>query len=408
MSYKKRSWMVCAGVTLLLFTSVGILSNAFTVFQPYIIARGAMTKSQGSLLVTIKSMFTLLTTMAVPFYYRRVTLRCGMVMALIPGALSVLLYSLAADFVFCCIAAALAGLTCGLCCMVPATMVIKHWFFGHRGLALGICSAGTGAAAVIGPPVLQTIMEHAGMERAMQSIVIFYFIAGIITYLLIRDCPEDIGLQPLDSDVLSQQSYEKSETSLQKSRRHTKFLVPAAFLLAGIGGPYINHLTVYMTGAQYDPFVISWMISALGITMTAGKCLLGVCTDWIGGRRACIVLGISAVIGEILTCMIPLCNIPLASCAFLLTGLGMSLTTVGFPIWCSDLCDGNTDLLVRIQTAHMLGSLLMSPVPGILADWSGSYQSAYFLFAGMIISAVVLMLTAYFIHHRNATRTAYN
>ena len=38
MHRSRRAWLVCAGATLLLFTSTGLLSNAFSVFQPYISA----------------------------------------------------------------------------------------------------------------------------------------------------------------------------------------------------------------------------------------------------------------------------------------------------------------------------------------------------------------------------------
>ena len=141
MHRSRRAWLVCAGATLLLFTSTGLLSNAFSVFQPYIIQRGAMTESQGSLLITIRYLTMLLSTMAVTGYYRRFPLRWGMVLGLVPGLLSLVLYSAAESFLLCCVASALSGVTCGLCGMVPATMLLDRWFVSHRGLAVGICAA---------------------------------------------------------------------------------------------------------------------------------------------------------------------------------------------------------------------------------------------------------------------------
>ena len=58
-----RAWLVCAGATLLLFTSVGIICNVFTIFQPYIIQRCHLSEGQGSLLITTRVAVTLLSTM---------------------------------------------------------------------------------------------------------------------------------------------------------------------------------------------------------------------------------------------------------------------------------------------------------------------------------------------------------
>ena len=43
----------------------------------------------------------------------------------------------------------------------------------------------------------------------------------------------------------------------------------------------------------------------------------------------------------------------------------------------------------------MVGALLFSPLPGILADGTWSYQPAYLLFALLTILAVGLMARAY-------------
>ena len=86
-----RAWLVCMGATLLLFTSVGIICNVFTIFQPYIIRRCHLSEGQGSLLITTRVAFTLLSTMVCVRYYNIVEVRSGMPLSLLPGALSMVL-----------------------------------------------------------------------------------------------------------------------------------------------------------------------------------------------------------------------------------------------------------------------------------------------------------------------------
>jgi len=398
MNQTKCAWLVCVGATLLLFTTVGILSNAFTVFQPYIIDRGNMTESQGSMLITVRFLFNLLATMVVPFYFRRLSLRVGMVMALVPGMLSVLLYSAAADFLFCCVAAALAGVACGLGSMVPATMLMEKWFqAGHRGLPIGICAAGTGVASVVGSPALQGLMERYGMTAAMRCTAGFFVISGVVSYCLIRSAPQKTGVDTSEKKVEAQrETLRERGAGTKKAKR---LLYPAAMLLAGLAGPALGHLTVYMTDERYDPTLIAWLLSAMGVTMIVGKCLLGELVDWMGGRRACMLVGSIAILGQTLECLVPSGSTLVTGAALLLAGTGMSLSTVGIPIWCEDLCEADPDILCTLQVLHTLGSVLLSPLPGILADWTGSYQPAYILFAVMSTAAILLMNIAYWLYY---------
>ncbi len=389
----RRAWLVCAGATLLLFTSTGLLSNAFTVFQPYIMQRGAMTESQGSLLITIRYLTMLLSTMAVTTYYRRFPLRWGMVLGLVPGAVSLLLYSAGRSFALCCGASALSGVTCGLCGMVPATMLLDRWFVSHRGLAVGICAAGTGAAAVVASPVAQGLVVRFGLSGAMLWMAAFFLAAGAAVALLVRERPEALGLRPCQGAERS--GRRETQTAVSRGARPMGLLLPAAFLLAASSGPAYSHITVYLTAEQFSPDTVAWLVSAMGLLMTAGKCLIGEVTDLLGGRRACLLFGLFVVLGQWLECLIPSRSPVLVCLSLLFAGLGLALSTVGFSIWCKDLCGGDNALLCKIQSVHMVGALVFSPVPGLLADWTGSYQPAYLLFAMLTILSVGLMARAY-------------
>lgn len=393
-----RAWFVCAGATLLLFTSVGIICNAFTIFQPYIIQRGQLSEGQGSLLITTRVASTLLSTMICVRYYQKTGLRKGMVLALLPGALSMVLYATSTHFFGCCTAAILAGITCGLCCIIPATLLVERWFVKCRGLALGICSAGTGGAAVVGPPLIQTLISQFGTPFALFCTAGFFIVSGIISYMLIRDDPSEVELGPYgDKHILE----EKNFTPYQKKSTWTMFfLLPAAFFLAASGGPALGHMGVYLSSEGYQANLVAWMVSALGLTMTIGKCILGSTADRFGNRQACFIFGIALVIGQILECLIPLHFMEVSVIGLLISGLGMSMCTVGIPILNRALCGSSKKALGRTQSAHIAGSLCLSPLPGIIADHAGSYQPAYVLFAGMTLAAVILILIAFWIQSK--------
>lgn len=394
MHRNNRAWLVCAGAALLLFTSTGLLSNAFTVFQPYIISRGGMSESQGSLLITIRYMAMVVSTVGITWYYRHLCLRWGMVLGLLPGLISLVLYSVGESFGICCLASVLAGITCGLCGMVPATMLLDRWFISHRGLAVGLCAAGTGAAAVVASPIVQAMISAWGLEVAMGCEAVFFLIAAVTVFLLVREHPEDIGLRPYQAE--EKPGHQRQETQAVAVGGHPmNLLMPAAFLLAASAGPAFSHITVYLTAEKFEPEAVAWMVSVMGLLMTAGKCLLGEVTDRLGGRRACLLFGMFVVIGQGLECLIPVHSPVVVLLSLLFAGLGLALSTVGFSIWCKDLCQGHPGQLCKIQSAHMIGAMVFSPLPGIIADWTGSYQPAYLIFALMTIVSVMMMARAY-------------
>lgn len=393
-----RAWLVCAGATLLLFTSVGIICNVFTIFQPYIIQRCHLSEGQGSLLITTRVAVTLLSTMVCVRYYRVVEVRKGMALSLLPGALSMALYAVSTSFAGCCGAAALAGVTCGLCCIIPATILVDRWFVSCRGLALGICAAGTGGAAVVGPPLLQMLIARSGISFALLCTAGFFVLSGMTAYLLILDDPAEAGLSPYGDPR------EPDETGLAapepEDGRMVVLLAPAAFLLAAAGGPALGHMGVYLSSEGYPSDLAAWLVSALGLTMTLGKCVLGSAADRFGPRQASLLFGAALVLGQMVECLIPLHVLGVTMAGLLISGLGMSMCTVGLPILNQALCGGSKKALGRIQSAHIAGSLCLSPLPGVIADCAGSYQPAYILFAGLTLAALGAILVSFRMYSR--------
>ena len=59
-----RPWLVCLGGAVMLFSSMGLGSNLYSVYQPYIIAQNAFTNTQASWIITTRSLFIVLGMMS--------------------------------------------------------------------------------------------------------------------------------------------------------------------------------------------------------------------------------------------------------------------------------------------------------------------------------------------------------
>ena len=85
----------------------------------------------------------------------------------------------------------------------------------------------------------------------------------------------------------------------------------------------------------------------------------------------------------------------LASAVFL--GFGSSLNTVGISIWAADLStqERYESVLRQFQAAYGLGGLVMSFLPGAIADLTGSYAPAYALFAALLALSLFTLQSTY-------------
>ena len=75
----------------------------------------------------------------------------------------------------------------------------------------------------------------------------------------------------------------------------------------------------------------------------------------------------------------------------------MPISNVSLSTWARDL-RGDADFaegLKWCQTLYALGLLVFGPIPGILADATGSYVPSYFLFFLMMLLSMVLLLWVY-------------
>ena len=52
-----RPWLVCLGGAVMFFVAIGLGSNLYSVYQPYIIVQNGFTNTQAAWIVTTRSLF---------------------------------------------------------------------------------------------------------------------------------------------------------------------------------------------------------------------------------------------------------------------------------------------------------------------------------------------------------------
>jgi len=374
-------WLVCAGCALLLFCTSGLSINAFTVYQPYIMAQNGFTNAQSSAIITFRSLSSFLGMLLTGFYYKKLSLRTGMGAAgglLLAGFVT---YAFAESHFAYCLGSTLVGFGYGFGTMIPIAMVLGRWFAAKRTFALGICSAVTGFSTLGIPSLLTGLVEKYGLRHTflLESGCIALLVAAAV--LLIRSDPGELGLQPYGAAPEEDAAPAASGPSVLTGK-YWLLIVPMLLLLGAMTNVGYSHLSVLLSSQGFDGQLTALAITVSGITLTLGKYGYGWLSDRVGTYRS------NRIFGAVLTLGVTLCCVMGSSPAVMLTamvcyGAGLATTTVGLNAWAGDLSspDQYNANVRRFQLGYSGGTLLFSSLPGVLADrFGGSYVPAYLFF----------------------------
>lgn len=394
---KKRihySVAVCVGCALLLFCTSGLSVNTFTIYQPYILKLNNFTNAQSSMIITVRNLFSFGALLAVRYYYKLFSKRYGMALAGLFIAAGFVLFGTAGSFGAYCAAAAITGLGYGFGTMVPITMLLSEWFSAKRNTAIAACSAVTGLSTLGIPSVLAASVEKIGMKYTffIEAAVIAVII--LIAFLLIRDHPSDKGLEPYGEGTVSAKSG-VCETGLTAG--DMLLLIPALILIGAVMNVSYSHLTVHMTKEGFSSAVSAVAVAVSGIVLTVSKIIYGRLGDRFSSYACNYVFACLLIPGLLLFRFISK-GTPLLFAATALYSSGLSFMAVGLSVWANEL-SSDKDRQRNIQLFQVLysaGSLMFSPVPGIMADNSGgSYLPAFLMFLCFAVYVVFAVQFSY-------------
>ena len=395
-------WLVCAAATLLIFITMGTVSNGFSVYLPFIMDQRGLTNAQTSSLVTLRCLAAFFAMLVIGGYYKVLTIRIGTVVAAGFAGAAFLLYSAAGDYRTFCIGAAVSGLSYGFGSMIPVSILMARWFVRHRALALSICATGSGIATIVLPPVTTRLVEKLSMTAAFRIEAVFIFLLTAVILLLLRNDPSEKGLTPYGREAAEEETGTGEAAVPVRSWSLTPkmwvLMVLVSLTMGGLANPGFSHLSVLYTTEGFPPMTVAVLISGTGIMITIGKLLYGGTTDRIGGRKSSLLFGAVLLAGHVLCCLAFLGSTALAVCNVICLGVGYPIATIGPSVWAGDMAspDHFPRVVRRLQVVYAGGALLFASVPGILADrFGGSYLPAYLLFSCFLALTLLFIALAY-------------
>lgn len=394
---KLYPYIITACAFMLMFVNVGFPSTSFGVYQPYLIELEGVSHSGGSLIVTTRTLSSLITTLFVAVYYKKLNCRIGIFIGTIITAIGFLTFSFANNLFMCCLGAFVSGIGYSLGGPAGMTILIGNWYKKHSSVAIAIATIGSSVAGIFLPMIALHIIENYDLSSSFLLQTITAFAIAIILFVAIRNNPKDINSIAVGSNESNSSKRFNDEPLPKISKTQYRLFVFGVFLLGAIGLTGIMFLSVHYSTYGANAQLAATIVSICSIFLCIGKFVSGFLFDVFGTKKGTLITFVVWFIGVVLLCLTPGTDDVFYYLAAALFGWGASLTTVGIAKWSLDLSalKGREKTVRDFQIWYAAGGFATGMLPGLIAEFAGNYTLYYILSAAAVAVAAVVVFFTY-------------
>ena len=389
------AWAICFACLLLYICNLGLCSNIFTVYLPFIESTG-ISHSAGSAILSVRAIFSFATTFFIDALYRRISLRKGIFLVSFFGAFAPLIMSIGGKAWIYYLGSAVAGIAYGAGCVYPSAILITKWFGTSTGLALGICSAGSGICSMLFSPIISNLAVHFSLRNAFLFQSATMALCAVIVFVIIRDNPAEVGIAP----YVGRSKAEKVRKESMKSELPASLLGWLAFMMllnGGAGVAFSGHLSVLTVTCGYTQNTAAACVSLFGLALIIGKLCAGYIADHIGACKCGALLICTFIVGCLFSLGMDGNTVFWCYALAVFLGFGAAVYNVCPALWAADLSSSNSyrKTLKWLQLFYNLGGIVFPTIPGMIADRTGEYRSSYITFAAMMCISLLILTRSY-------------
>ncbi|HZB29960.1 MAG TPA: MFS transporter [Streptosporangiaceae bacterium] len=299
----------------------------------------------------------------------------------------------------------LVGIGTGSMAMVFAATVANRWFFRHRGLVIGVLTAGGAAGQLIFLPVLAWLADRHGWRSAALMVAVAALAVVPLVMLVLRDRPADVGLEPygatgpVDAPPATGGTARTAAAALRAAARRKEF-----WLLAGgffICGASTNGLVgTHFIPAAHDhgmaETTAAGLLALVGVFDIVGTIMSGWLTDRMDSR---LLLGWYYGLRGLSLLTLPLlfADSPHPSMLVFVIFYGLDwVATVPPTVALSGEIfgpDRGTIVFGWVFAAHQIGAAAAAGVAGLIRTSLGTYTLAWWSIGVICLFAAGMSLS---------------
>jgi len=281
--------------------------------------------------------------------------------------------------------------------MIPISVLISKWFERRRGIALSICSAGSGLATIVLPPVIAALIQQFDLKTAFACENGFILVSAVVVYVVIRNSPVDVGLLPYSIPERAEKTARPTNRLRQDVSKSMLLWLLAIAFGTGITGTSSAFMTMLYTDCGYTETFAAMVFSVMGVVLTVGKFAIGSAMDRWGGFRALSIAYSAMITGLALHCLLFLRSSVLIAVSVSFFGLGMTITTVCISYLAEDFSTEESygRILKYFQIAHTLALIIFGYVVGVVADLTQGYIAPFVMITCLTAISFAIVIRMY-------------
>ena len=283
---------------------------------------------------------------------------------------------------------------------IPFNWTLTRWFEGRRRqAALGLVTVGFGLGGALVLPIYAAIAEATDWRTVMAlSGVLLLLIQGFAAFIVTRDRPAELGLQPIvgrneDRSLITAEADEWGFTSGEAIRSPAFWLMSLGLMLFFLGQGSVTTLAVDF----FDTRAVTWGASAIAasaLIRAVGRVPLGLA---MGSISAVYLLGTAVALSQGVAVGVLLIEASTVGVLMwiVLWGVGGAFAPMLEPLMITNAFGvRNFGAVSGITQMVSFGGQLFGSIGGAaLYDATGSYTIPYSLYAaGFAVSAMLFWL----------------
>jgi len=292
---------------------------------------------------------------------------------------------------------------------VVANTAVNNWFVRKKGKALGFASAGISFSGAVLPLIAMALILHTTIAGAFLWIGLLTMAVGPLSWLVVRDWPEQFGLQPdglpleglIGPSVLrDQKGRQIGNTVREEPWTLRRLIVTATFWKVGLSlglaltsvGAVMSQLKPRFADLGFDDITAMWLMALTACIGAVAKYLWGMWCDRFDPRHVFAILVSMMALGLGLA----LVHGSLVALALFIVVFGFAMGGVMslFPIIVADLYGRESfPAVFRYVSLLVIIEVFGFIIAGQSFDRTGSYDLAYIIFIVLALIAVCLIAT---------------
>jgi sugar phosphate permease len=274
---------------------------------------------------------------------------------------------------------------------MTCVILISNWFYSQRGLAIGIALVGTSLGSILLSPVNAVLIERLGWRQAFLVEAALPVLLLVFVLSVVRNSPRDVGAVAHGLDLSAGRDLRLEGLTLPEAMR------TRTFWAIGLSGMLIyysilalyNHLFLHLRGLGFEPLKAGFALSLLGLLGLTGKLINGALADRIDRHKVFRFCQVIMLVGVALLATL---RKDLVLVAIAIVGLGWGglftlynmLAVNNFGLKSAGKIGGVISLM------ESLGGGLGIWLTGVLYDRTDSYQQAFLLILGLVLTGLLL------------------